>query len=204
MNALKSLQHRIRGWFPKDPSIPTIISPPHSFPNTANPSPPSRQFYYAVPDYKIIQNTWYLKGAGYVGIMVGLFGALESYFFYEQERVLLRFGDIPADNPLFTALPVWIATFAILGFSGAIAALIGFLIDKKQSAREFFFGVKPHRCFGNYMFKGGLAFSMSSLLWFFNYLVNPYWLGLWTTAIFASVGIGSLVIGILTLRKKRV
>lgn len=202
MNKKKSLNNRIRGWFPKDPAIPTIISPPHNFPNTASPPAPPRPFYYAVPDYKIIQTTWYLKGAGYVGILVGLLGAFESYFLYDQEMLLSRFGDISADNPLFGTLLVWIAAFALLALSGTIAALLGFSMEKKQSVREFFYGVKPHRQLGNFLFSVGLYLSMVSLLWYANNVVNPSTLGLWMTAIFVAIAIGSLVIGLLTLWKK--
>ena len=197
MNIKKRLENRIRGWLPKTPNLPKQPSAP-SFERTANYQ--QAQTLFAVKESKIKENAWFLMGAGYVAVFFGLFTAMWTYFLYDRELLALDFGKIPADNPLFSELPGLIAGCLILAAGGGIAGLIGYLIDKKQSIKEFFYRAKPHRDRGNYLFKVGVALPLYALFSLSGYMISKDTFWLWFTVVTASVGLGALISGILTLK----
>lgn len=168
---------------------------------TVNPEQAQASFL-AVSESKIKENTWFLMGMGYVAIISGLLTAVFMYFLYDQERLLLSFGKIPADNPVFGTLPGLIAGCLIVAAGGGVAGLLGYSIDKKQNIKEFFYREKPDRDKGNKLFKVGVTLIWYSLFILTMYLISAFTFWLWFTAISTSVGIAALILGISILKHR--
>jgi hypothetical protein len=197
MNLKKSLENRIRGWFPKTPNVPEQPTT-QRFERQAN----YQQMLFAVTESKIRENVWFLKGAGFVAVFVGLLTAMYTYFLYDEELLALDFGKILADNPLFTELPGLIAGCLIIAAAGGIAGSLGYLIDKNQSAKEFFYRARPFRDKGNKLFKIGVGLSLLALFFLSNYLTSTDILSLWLAITMTALGFSTLIFGILTLKRR--
>jgi VIT1/CCC1 family predicted Fe2+/Mn2+ transporter len=199
MNLKKSLENRIRGWLPKTPNLPKQPSTPR-FERQANYQ--QTQMLFAVAESKIKENTWFLMGAGLVAVVLGLLTAMYTYILYEEELLALDFGKIPTNNPLFSELPRLIAGCLIIAAAGGIAGSLGYLIDKNQSAKEFFYRARPSRDKGNKLFKMGVSLFLCALFFLSSYLVSADILSLGFAIITAALGLSTLIFGILTLKRK--
>jgi hypothetical protein len=199
MNLKKSLENRIRGWFPKTPNLPKQPLTPRIERQAKN---QQTQMLFAVDKSKIKENVWFLKGAGFVAVVVGLLTAMYTYFLYDEELRALDFGKIPVNNPLFSELPGLIAGCLIIAAAGGIAGSLGYLIDKNQSAKEFFYRARPFRDRGNKLFKMGVALSLYALFLLSSYLTSADILSLWFAIITVALGLSTLFFGILTLKRK--
>jgi hypothetical protein len=125
-----------------------------------------------------------------------------TYFLYDEELLALDFGKILADNPLFTELPGLIAGCLIIAAAGGIAGSLGYLIDKNQSAKEFFYRARPFRDKGNKLFKIGVGLSLLALFFLSNYLTSTDILSLWLAITMTALGFSTLIFGILTLKRR--
>jgi len=200
MNLKKYIEKCIRGWFPKEPTLPR---PQRSRPVAENTKVPAKLDVTTMPERRLQLNNGIIIGLGIALILIGFLGWLSvSYTYGRLKDFFLANGYDPNSYYLFKDLTDQIAIYLTLMLTGGVASLWGALILKNRATRELFSSKGPHVRLGNGLIGGGGALALSSMHYLFLYILASDYLQLEIFIAFFLVGVFLLACGILALRHK--
>jgi hypothetical protein len=172
MKAKQSLQNKIRGWFPRTPTLPQQRN---NLPKPQNNRVVVNHFPLAIE----------IKNQRWLGILIGLgiglatlgFGAaLTSNLTYNQFARVLSSEGIGTDTYFFRGLLDQIAFYLAMGTGGILTVALGALAIKNQrfnqAISEAMVGKEKH-FLGNFLFGFGFGLLIYSFRFLFLYLLAP-------------------------------
>jgi hypothetical protein len=198
MNLLRYLENRIKGWLPKEPTLPH-----HQKRGAVSEHAKVR----AKPDVTMMLdrrfqlNSGIIIGLGVGLILVGFIGWLSVNYTYETLKSFFSAGGLDPNYYLFRNLIDQTAIYLTLMSTGGVALLWGGLISKSSAARRLFSSKGPYYQLGGGLTGGGGALALSSMRFLFIYILASDYLGLEFFFVFSTVGVLLLACGILTLRQ---
>jgi hypothetical protein len=200
MNLKKYIENRIRGWLPKEPTVPRPQKTGSVAENTKVPAKPDA---ITIPESRLQLNNGIIIGLGIALTLIGFLGWLSvNYTYGTLKNFFLANGYDPNSYYLFKNLTEQIAIYLTLMVTGAVALLWGALIIKSRAVRELFSSKGPHFRLGNGLIGGGGALAFSSVRFLFLHIFASDYLQLEFFIAFFLVGIILLACGILALRRK--
>lgn len=200
MNLKKYIKNRIRGWLPKEPTLPR---PQRSGPVAENTKALAKPDVKTIPERKLQLNNGIVIGLGIAFVLIGFLGWFSvSYTYGTLERFFLANGYDPNSYYLFSDLADFIATYLMLMVIGAVTLLWGVLLLKSRAVRGLFYSMGPHFRLGNGLIGVGVALAFSSMRPLFLYILSSDYLQLKFSIVFFLVGVFLLACGILALRRK--
>ncbi len=200
MNLKKYIENRIRGWLPKEPTLPR---PQRSGPVAENTKVPAKPDVTVIPERRLQLSNGILIGLGIALILIGSLGWFSVSYTYETlKKFFLANGYDLNSYYLFSELTNLIAIHLALMVTGAVALLWGALLLKSRAARELFSSKGPHARLGSYLIGGGEALALSSMQPLFLYIISSDHLQLKFFIAFFLVGVFLSACGILALRRK--
>jgi hypothetical protein len=201
MNLKKRLETIIRGWLPKEPTLPR---PQRSGSVAGNTKVPAKPDVTTMFERRFQLNAGIAIGLGIALILIGFLGWFSVSYTYEKlENFFLASGYDPNSYYLFKDLTEWIAIYLALMVTGAVTLLWSALILKSRAVRELFSSMGPHFRLGNGLIGGGGALAFISTRFLFLYILASDYLQLEFFIASFLVGIFLLACGILALRLKR-
>jgi hypothetical protein len=200
MNLKKYIENRIRGWLPKEPTLPR---PQRSGPVAENTKVSAKPDVKIIPERKIQLNNGIVIGLGIALVLIGFLGWFSVSYTYETlKKFFLANGYDPNSYYLFKDLTGQIAIYLALMVTGAVGLLWGALLLKSRAVRELFYSMGPHSHLGNGLIAGGGVLFFSSMHCLFLYILSSDYLELKFFIAFFLVGVFLSACGILALRRK--
>jgi hypothetical protein len=200
MNLKKYIEKCIRGWLPKEPTLPR---PQRSRPVAENTKVPAKPDVTTMPERRLQLNNGIVIGLGIALVLIGFLGWFSvSYTYGTMKNFFLANGYDPNSHYLFKDLTDQIAIYLTLMVTGVVALLWGALMLKSRAFKELFSSMGPHFRLGNGLIGGGYALAFSSMHFLFLYILASDYLQLEFFIAFFLVGVFLLACGILALRRK--
>ncbi len=166
MATIKSLQKRIRGWFPSTPTLPTQTKAfiQNTLPR-ASPLPPTLESKY---------QRWVgiLIGLGLGMFVIGVGGAIFTNTTYNTVLGLLNYQGLSTDYYLLRELIQQTAFFLMLAAGGVLVMLLSVFGLRSNIMRRVTLD-KEHNMLGNFLFGFGDALILLSFRPLFIYLLAP-------------------------------
>jgi uncharacterized membrane protein len=163
---IKSLQKRIRGWFPSTPTLPTQTKAfiQNTLPR-ASPLPPTLESKY---------QRWVgiLIGLGLGMFVIGVGGAIFTNTTYNTVLGLLNYQGLSTDYYLLRELIQQTAFFLMLAAGGVLVMLLSVFGLRSNIMRRVTLD-KEHNMLGNFLFGFGDALILLSFRPLFIYLLAP-------------------------------
>lgn len=200
MNLKKYIEKCIRGWLPKEPTLPR---PQRSRPVAENTKVPAKPDVTTMPERGLQLNNGIIIGLGIALVLIGFLGWLSvSYIYGTLKNFFLANGYDPNSYYLFKDLTNQIAIYLTLMVTGVVALLWGALMLKSRAVKELFSSRGPHARLGSGLIGGGGALAFSSMHFLFLYILASDYLQLEFFIAFFLVGVFLMACGILALRCK--
>jgi len=169
MKNKKSLESRIRGWFPSTP-----IQPQN---HTRTPiTQGSKPFINQLPpllDAKFQRSNGLVIGLGLGLLFIGLGGALINSSAFSEVKTFFSYTGVDPNNYLYRNLIDGIAVFLTIAVAGALLSLFGVMSMKSQSFRDLYLNKKPFKRLGNFLFGLGIGSTAISFHSLFTFLLAP-------------------------------
>ena len=199
MKQKRTIANRIRGWLPKEPTLP---HPRRKGPVSEHTKVPAKPEITAIPDRRLQLSNGLILGLGIGLILIGFVGWLSVNSTYGAlEKFFLAGGLDPNSYYLFNRLIDQMAIYLTLMSIGAYALLCGALILRSRAARSLFYSKGPHYRLGGGLMGGGGALALSSMNFLFKYILTSDYFELQFFFAFFLVGIFLLACGILALSR---
>jgi hypothetical protein len=199
MNLKKYLEKRIRGWLPKEPTLP---HPQRRGPVSEHAKIPTKPDVTMMPDRKLQLNSGIIIGLGIGLILVGFLGWLSvNYTYGILKNFFSASGIDPSTYFLFGDLTNQIASYLTLMSIGVYALLFGALILRSRAVRRLFSSKGTRGPVGGGLMGGGCALALISTRNLFVYILTSDYLELQLFFAFFLIGVIILACGILTLRQ---
>jgi hypothetical protein len=200
MNIKKRLETIVRGWLPREPTLPR---PQRSGPVAESTRVPAKPDVTTVPELRLQLNGGIAIGLGIALILIGFLGWFSvSYTYGTLKNFFLVNGYDPNSYYLFRDLTNQIAVYLTLMLIGAISLLWGALMLKNRATQELFSSKGPHARLGNGLIGGGGALALGSMRFLFLYSLASDYLQLEFFIVLFPVGALLLACGIFALKRK--
>jgi hypothetical protein len=168
MNVKKSLEKRIKGWFPSTPKLPCQQDRTPILKNTkalTTQLPP-------MLENKFQRNGGILIGIGIGVLLIGTLGALVSLQTYSEVRTFLNYGVAETNNYVLNDLISSISIYLTIIVAGAAAIFWGGLLLRSNVAREITLNKRPHGSLGNGLLSAGGGLAIYSTHSLFAYILT--------------------------------
>jgi hypothetical protein len=173
MKNKKTLESRIRGWFPSTPTLPQLKGKSSKIRNlgvqTNLPPPPPPSL-----ETKFQRGSGLAIGIGLGILMIGSMGALFSYQAYSEVTRVLNYAGLDTDIYVLRDLLDQTAIYLTLVVGGAYAVVYGALALRSRFFREISFNREPHARLGGALMGGGGALTLMSFQHLFIYLFGVH------------------------------
>jgi hypothetical protein len=200
MNLLRYVEERVRGWLPKEPTLPC---PQRSDSVAENTKVPAKPDVTTMPESRRQLSNGIVIGLGIGLVLLGSLGWLYvNYTYGTLKNFFLANGYDPSGYYLFRDLIDQIAVYLMLMVTGGVVLLWGALMSKSRAFREFFSSMGPHARLGNGLAGAGGALALVSMRSLFLYILASDYLELEFFIAYFLAGVFLLACGILTLRRK--
>jgi hypothetical protein len=170
MNLKKTLESRIRGWFPRTPTQPqhptTQPGLQRGKPVMANPLPP-------ILETRFQRSNGIIVGLGVGLLLIGLCGAFMTSSVFNEAKSFFSYTGVDPNNYLYRHIIDGIAIFLTVAVAGALMALLGGISLKSQIFRNMFLNYTPLKRLGNFFFGAGIGFTAISFHSLFTFLLAP-------------------------------
>jgi hypothetical protein len=197
MNAKKSLESRIRGWFPSTPNLPHQQDRTPRLQNTkavANPLPP-------LLENKFQRNGGIVIGMGIGLLLIGAVGALITSQTYGEVKTFLSYDGV-TNNYVLNDLIQQITIYLTIIVAGAVAVFWGGLALRSKFFREVSLNKGPNARLGNGLIGGGGALALFSFRSLFSYFLTSKFIELELFIPMFIIGAVLVGCGFLALRSK--
>jgi hypothetical protein len=199
MNIKKYIETRIRGWLPKEPTLPR---PQRRGPLVEKGKVPAKPDVTMMLDRRSQLSTGIIIGLGIALILVGFLGWLSTSQTYGTLNNFFLAGGLDPSYYLFKDLIRLMAIYLTFMSTGAVALLWGGLMLKSPAVRRLFSSQGPHARLGNGLIGGGGASALGAMRNLFVYIFTSDYLELQLFFAFFLTGIILMACGILVLRRK--
>ncbi len=196
MGLKENLKNRIRGWLPKEPTLPR---PQRRSPMNEHAKVPAKPDVPMMPDHRLQLNNGIIIGLGAGLILAGFLGWLSVNSTYGTLKNFFSAGGLDPSYYLFNRLIDQMAIYLTLMSAGAYALLFGALMLRSRAARRFFYRKGPHYHLGGGLMGGGGASALSSMHFLFVYILTSDYLQLQFFLAFFIAGVFLLACGIVVL-----
>jgi hypothetical protein len=198
MNPIRYLENKIRGWLPKEPTLPR---PQRRSPITEHEKVPAKPDVPMVPNRRLQLNSGIIIGLGAGLVLAGFLGWLSVNTTYGALQNFFSAGGLDPNYYLFNRLIDQMAIYLTLMGIGAYALLLGALILRSRAAQRLFYRRGPHYRLGGGLMGGGGAAALSSIRFLFIYLLASDYLELQLFFVFFIAGVFLSACGIFALSR---
>lgn len=169
MELTKHLKRLIRGWLPKEPTLPR---PQKKAPLSETKKIPAKPDITTISDRTLQLNRGIIIGLGAGLILVGFLGWLSVNNTYETLKNFFSAGGLDPSYYLFNRLIDQMTIYLSLMSAGVYALLLGALILKSRAAKRLFSSKGPHYRLGGGLMGGGGALTLISTHNLFVYILT--------------------------------
>jgi hypothetical protein len=197
MNPIKYLENRVRGWLPKEPTLPR---PQRRSPVSEHAKVPAKLDVPIISNRRLHLNSGIFIGLGTGLILTGFLGWLSANNTYGALQNFFLYGGLDPNNYyLFNRLIDQMAIYLTLMSVGAYALLFGALILKSRAAQRLFYRKGPHYHLGGGLVGGGGALTLISTRNLFVYILTSDYSELQFFFVFFITGVFLSACGIFAL-----